>query len=143
MKFVADVMLGRLAKRLRLLGFDVSYDPASKDNDILRTALEQDRLILTRDRGLAARPLAKGAIMIESDALDDQVDQVTAIAAIPDAQALTRCSACNGLLEAIPRDEVRDLVPDHVFVGTDRFLRCQSCGKVYWKGSHVRHMGLS
>jgi uncharacterized protein with PIN domain len=58
MKFIADVMLGKLAKRMRLLGFDVLYDPAYEDNEVLRLALDHDRVILTRDAGLASRPLA-------------------------------------------------------------------------------------
>jgi hypothetical protein len=76
MNFIADAMLGSLAKRLRLLGFDVLYDHTLADNEVLRLALEQGRVILTRDTGLAARPLARNHVLIKSDHVDDQVQQV-------------------------------------------------------------------
>ena len=76
MKFIADVMLGRLAKRLRLRGFDVLYDRTLNDNEIIRLSLEQDRVILTRDKALSDRPLAKNHLFINSDLVQEQVEQV-------------------------------------------------------------------
>jgi uncharacterized protein with PIN domain len=140
MKFIADVMLGKLAKRMRLLGFDVLYDPAYEDNEVLRLALEQDRIILTRDAGLASRPLAKNHILIESDRVDEQLHQVAETSSLPATAMLTRCSACNTILSAPARDEVRDLVSIHVYEQHRDFLRCETCGRIYWKGTHVRNM---
>ena len=67
MKFIADVMLGKLAKRMRLMGFDVLYGSTCEDNEVLRLALDQGRIILTRDTGLASRPLAQNHLLIASD----------------------------------------------------------------------------
>jgi len=140
MKFIADVMLGKLAKRMRLLGFDVLYDPAYEDNEVLRLALDQDRIILTRDTGLASRPLAQNRILIESDRVDEQIQQVVETSSLPATAILTRCTACNTVLTAPARDEVRDLVSNHVYEQHRDFLRCETCGRIYWKGTHVRNM---
>jgi uncharacterized protein len=139
MKFIADVMLGRLAKRLRLLGYDVLYDPALDDNGLIRLSLEQHRLILTRDEALAARPLAANHLFINSDLVEEQLEQV--LSASPgDASPLTRCSRCNEPLAFLPRQEARDLVPPYVFENHETFLRCAVCGRIYWRGTHVRRM---
>jgi uncharacterized protein with PIN domain len=142
MKFIADVMLGRLAKRMRLAGFDVLYDRAYSDNDVIRISLEQDRVILTRDNGLAARPLAGNHLFIGSDKADEQFEQI--LRSFPEnarPDALSRCSRCNVRLAAAVKNEVRDLVPEHVYATMDSFSVCERCGRIYWKGSHVRKMG--
>jgi uncharacterized protein with PIN domain len=141
MKFIADVMLGRLAKRMRLAGFDVLYDRGLADNDVIRLSLEQERVILTRDAGLASRPLARNHLLIRSDRRDEQFRQVLrSFPAGPGTDVLTRCSRCNVRLTAADRNEVRDRVPEHVYATMDRFFACGQCGRIYWKGSHVRNM---
>jgi uncharacterized protein with PIN domain len=144
MKFIADVMLGKLAKRLRLLGIDVLYEPGFDDNEIIRLSLEQARIILTRGRSLSRRPLAAQHVLIESEQVQDQLEQVLAtFNALPDPVAfLTRCSLCNELLSIVSKQEVRDLVPAYVYDRTTRFLQCSSCGRIYWKGNHVRNLKL-
>ncbi len=141
MKFIADVMLGRLAKRLRLLGFDVLYDRTLDDNEIIRLSLQEDRVILTRDARLAARPLASHNIFVRSDGVREQIDQV--LSALPPDEVsvpLTRCSACNHQLTDAPKAEIRDRVPGYVYDKYPVFLRCLSCGRVYWRGTHVSRM---
>ena len=140
MKFVADVMLGKLAKRMRLMGFDVLYDSCCEDNEVLRLALDQGRIILTRDTGLASRPLAQGHLLITSDLIDEQLQQVLEAFSPSGEHALTRCSLCNEQLSVMDRKDARDLVPDHVAATVYEFWRCEHCGKVYWKGSHVKNM---
>ncbi len=141
MKFIADVMLGRLAKRLRLLGFDVLYDRTLDDNGIICLSLQEDRVILTRDTGLAARPLASRNIFVKSDDVREQIEQV--LSAIPPeggSVPLSRCSACNRPLTDAPKPEIRDSVPGYVYDKYHVFLRCMSCGRVYWRGTHVSRM---
>ncbi len=143
MKFIADVMLGRLVKRMRLLGYDVLYDRSFDDNEIIRCSLDQDRVILTRDIALANRPLASKHVLLESEDVGSQIDQVlAAFPTEPPAPTLSRCSACNEPLVAISREQARDMVPDHVFETHSAFLHCNSCGRVYWKGTHVQRMEL-
>ncbi len=140
MKFIADVMLGRLAKRMRLLGFDVLYDRSYDDNEVIRRSLDQNRVILTRDIALSKRPLAANCVLIKSDSVAKQLDQL--LATFPDEaqRPLTRCSVCNSQLALFSREEARDLVPDHVLEAHTEFLHCESCGRVFWKGTHVRRM---
>ena len=134
-------MLGRLAKRMRLLGIDVLYDGALDDNEIIRISLEQDRVILTRDTGLAARPLAGNHLFINSDRVQEQVDQVLSTFPL-ESLPLTRCSGCNEPLEPLDKRDARDLVPLYVYETQTEFLRCPDCGRIYWKGSHVRRMAI-
>ncbi len=141
MKFIADVMLGRLAKRMRLLGFDVLYDRKLDDNAVIRLSLEQDRVILTRDTALAARPLAARNIFVKSNDVREQVEQV--LSAVPPEETalpLTRCSACNHPLTDAAKAEIRDSVPGYVYDKYSVFLRCPSCTRVYWRGTHVNRM---
>jgi uncharacterized protein with PIN domain len=144
MKFIADVMLGRLAKRLRLRGFDVLYDRTLNDNEIIRLSLEQDRMILTRDTGLAARPLAKKhLLLVSADRVQEQMEQVLSRFPheMPDTP-LTRCSECNEPLDHIEREEVQDLVPHHVYERKDLFFSCPQCNRIYWHGTHVLRMAF-
>jgi len=134
-------MLGRLAKRLRLLGFDVLYDPTLDDNKIIHLALEQDRKILTRDTALSRRPLAANHLFITHDRIDGQLREVFALVLqCPVPRPLTRCSLCNTKLERIVRQEVRDRVPSHVYQTHTEFFQCPECGRIYWKGTHIQRM---
>jgi uncharacterized protein len=144
MKFIADVMLGRLAKRLRLLGHDVLYDRTLDDNAVIRISLEQDRIILTRDRGLSDRPLAGNHLFIEGD---DQASQVLQVLSFLDCSSpaerpepLTRCSACNSLLVPVIKRDVKDMVPDYVYQAYNEFFQCPGCRRMYWPGTHPERM---
>lgn len=141
MKFIADAMLGRLAKRMRLLGLDVLYDPELNDNEIIRLSLEQERVILTRDKALSARPLASKHLFMNSERVEEQWEQVRSsflLITLP----LTRCSECNEPIVPVSRQEVRDLVPQHVYEKIGDFLQCPRCGRIYWDGTHVKRMKL-
>ena len=143
MKFIADVMLGRLAKRMRLLGLDVLYDRTPNDNEIIGLSLEQDRVILTRDNALSDRPLAENHLFINSDFVQEQVEQV--LSSFPLEKRLdpfSRCSECNDPLDRITREEAQDLVPQHVYENNYLFLRCPRCKRTYWQGTHVMRMAI-
>jgi uncharacterized protein with PIN domain len=141
MKFIADAMLGKLAKRLRLLGHDVLYDAAFSDNDLIRLALEQDRTILTRDTVLASRPLAQRHLFIDSDHVDLQLRQVEDACSAEAAPApLSRCSICNGILAPVDKSTVCDRVPELVLRTAPAFFQCRACERIYWEGSHVKNM---
>ncbi|HEX9020922.1 MAG TPA: Mut7-C RNAse domain-containing protein [Nitrospirota bacterium] len=143
MKFIADAMLGRLAKRLRLLGFDVFYDALLSDNEVIRLSLEDDRVILTRNAALSARPLAANHLFIPSDFVQEQVSQVLSAFRLQTlSRPLTRCSECNEPLVSIAKPDARDLVPQHVYDTHEMFLRCARCGRIYWEGTHVKRMAL-
>jgi uncharacterized protein with PIN domain len=137
MKFIADAMLGRLAKWLRLSGFDVLYYPDISDRQVIKIAREQERTILTRDTRMLQCKGAKNAVFIQSDHVSEQLLEMKNMLDFSDPELAERCVVCNGRLQRVEdRDEVKALVPDYVYHNYGSFTRCGSCGKVYWKGSH-------
>jgi hypothetical protein len=141
MKFIADVMLGRLATWLRLLGHDVLYDRSLNDRQILRLAQEQGRTIITRDTGLIRNRAARDSIFITSDHIVDQLAEMQRHLGCLNRVPRGRCARCNGELEDRGRtDDIREIVPDYIFHSHEQFLQCRICGNVYWEGSHYRHM---
>lgn len=131
---LVDAMLGRLAKWLRLAGYDAVYWRDGSDEALIDRALAEGRVIVTRDRQLAGRRRVK-ALLIARETLDEQISEArAALGGLP--QPFTRCPECNGALVDLPRQAARDLVPLYVWHTQTEFRRCPDCGRVYWKGSH-------
>ena len=107
MKFIVDGMLGRLAKWLRILGYDTAYFPHLDDNQLVRLARAEGRLLLTRDRGLAHRRGLQ-RLLIESDHLEEQLGQVLAELTLTGGQPFSRCPVCNTLLQKV--EKLNDLM---------------------------------
>ncbi len=128
-RFIVERTLGRLARWLRLLGWDARLvekaPPAGRPGWV----------VLSRRRALANRP---GVLIIESDTLQDQLAQVlNEIAAEPSPDKFfTRCLDCNQPVVLISKDEAMGQAPEHVLHTSPRFTRCPQCGKVFWPGSH-------
>jgi uncharacterized protein with PIN domain len=135
MKLLADAMLGRLAKWLRMLGYDTTYVADTDSYAVLRSARAEGRLILTRDRELATRKGVRG-LFIDSDALEEQLEQVYLTLGAPEEPALPRCSICNQPLHDLPRQLVVSRVPPFIYKKHERFKACPECHRVYWRGSH-------
>jgi uncharacterized protein with PIN domain len=139
---IADGMLGRLAKTLRMLGFDVAYDPFIADDELIRRAKGERRVLLTRDTGVVRRRGLPRHVFVASDHVGEQLAQVAQELGLrldKDA-AFTRCTVCNAELDAVTKDLVRDDVPPYVFATQERFARCRGCGRIYWRGTHVERM---
>jgi uncharacterized protein len=134
-KFAADEMLGSLARWLRMMGYDTSYERDRKDSAVLQRAKKDMRILLTRDWELSQRAGDMG-LYIESDDLDGQLRQVIEKFHLEITVAMDRCTACNGDLEKVPKETVVNLVPKGTYEANEEFYRCRSCGKLYWKGSH-------
>jgi uncharacterized protein with PIN domain len=139
MALLADAMLGKLAKWLRLLGYDTAYDPGWDDATIVRLSRAQSRVVLTRDRQLAKRRGLR-ALFVSGDTLAEQMAQVLEELHLPPAQAGTRCSVCNTLLEPMEKEEVASRVPPFVYDTQQVFHRCPSCDRIYWPGGHWSRM---
>jgi uncharacterized protein len=141
-RFFADAMLGKLAAWLRAAGCDVAYSRDIGDDDLIRRAKEEERLILTRDTLLARRRWAReNHFLVEGDRWRDQLRQVTAAFGIdPFAGFLTRCLRCNEPLAGAASESVERLVPPYVRSVTDLFRECPACGRVYWPGTHRERM---
>jgi len=134
-----DGMLGRLARWLRLLGYDAAYDREASDHALVRRARAESRVLLTRDRRLAARQGVQ-ALLIISEHLDEQVHQVRQALGPPPDPPLSRCPACNTPLLPTAREAVRDRVPPYVWRRQREFRLCPGCHRVYWPGTHVERI---
>ena len=137
-RFVADSMLGRLARWLRAFGYDVFYDPFLDDRGVVACARERGAIALTRDTGFP-KPSDVRIILVNSDHIAEQlayvVDQVPLD--LSEARPLTRCTICNGTLVSATRDEVWDRIPPFIYLTNETYVRCPGCSRVYWEGSHA------
>ena len=136
MKFIVDHMLGKLAKYLRFLGYDTYY-PSGRmsDEEIMKIAAREDRVLLTRDKELARR---SGGIYIESDNYEEQIRFVIRKFNLNGDNMLSRCSVCNVPLKKVNKEEVKGKVPPYVYEHNDEFYMCPKCGRIYWYGSHTK-----
>lgn len=140
-RFVLDVHLGRLARYLRLLGFDSAYANDRSDDALLAMSRNENRILLTRDVGLLERAaLVHGGFLHETDPRR-QVREVLDRFRIQDRIApLTRCARCNGLIGPATPALARGHVPGGVLREHRRFSRCHDCGQVYWPGGHLTRL---
>lgn len=140
-RFLADAMLGRLARWLRTLGFDTFYDPAVHDPELVALAAAEGRVLLTRDRHLVEHLRPQRALLITHDTPLDQLREVVTACGLTEPAALfSRCAMCNGVLRPATPDEVATLVPEASRAQPGPVARCPGCGRVYWEGSHTRRM---
>ncbi len=141
-KFIADVMLGRLAKWLRILGYDTMYSSSLGKDELVEAALGEGRLLLTRRADLGGTRDMPSPVFVESNDVDEQLKQVIRECnlLIDPGTMLSLCLKCNHSLEEASKDAVEGLVPDHVLHTAERFSRCPICREIYWKGSHVSRM---
>lgn len=141
-KLFADAMLGALARWLRALDLDVAYDPSLDDPALVDFSVAEGRTILTRDRRLTERRLARNHILIQSDDVAEQVRQVLetlGIAPEP-GRLLGRCLRCNQPLVDIDAEAARAWVPPWVARTQEEFRICPECGRIYWPGTHASRM---
>jgi uncharacterized protein with PIN domain len=144
-RFAVDWMLGRLARWLRVLGHDVAWGPHLRRRTLVLCARREGRLLVTRDTRLLRDPTLPPHLFVRSDRFRDQLRELAA--AVPllggDADApepFSRCLDCNRVLDELPREAARAVVPPYVFATSPRFRRCAGCGRVYWPATHHVHM---
>jgi uncharacterized protein with PIN domain len=139
--FVADVHLGKLARHLRLLGFDVAYRNDLSDREIVQIALEQGRVILTRDRRLLFNRRIIHACFVRSDDPVTQTGEVLRRYDLRRAIApFHRCLKCNGSIEPVAKTQVLERLLPRTRKYYDTFYRCRCCGRVYWQGPHYEDL---
>lgn len=138
-RLLADAMLGKLAKWLRLLGYDTAYNPAWDDAEIVRVARAEGRVVATSDRGLAGRRGIR-TLLITSVQLQEQMTQVMTELSLPPAEAGSRCSVCNSVLEPVAKSDLARRVPKYVYDTQEVFRRCPNCDRIYWPGGHWARM---
>jgi len=141
LRFLADGMLGTLARWLRILGYDTLFVADQPDGSLVRLARMENRVILTRDHELAHRRGVK-AVLIESEILEDQLAQLRRELGIDDHRAFSRCPVCNALLQPADRATVEAQVPAYILQTQTEFRRCPGCHRIYWPGSHWNNMQM-
>jgi uncharacterized protein len=140
-RFVLDVHLGTLARRLRLVGIDVAYANDRDDDALIEQANAERRVLLTQDRGLLRRRRLWLGAYVRGAQPDDQLRDVLDRFAPPLAP-WTRCTACNGLLSPASKADVERLLQPGTRRTYDAFSRCPACGQVYWRGAHSERLEL-
>ncbi len=143
-RFVVDVNAGRLAKWLRILGYDALYIPDVDDDELLRVALRERRVLLTRDSRLMERRLITTgqlpALFVRDDDVRGQLRQVIAAFHLDDPGPLTLCIRCNIPLAPAEKAAIEGRVPEYVLATQSEFMECPSCKRIYWQGTHWANM---
>jgi uncharacterized protein with PIN domain len=140
-KFVLDVHLGKLAKYMRMLGFDTLYETNYTDEQIVEIASKEKRTILTKDLGILKRNGVTHGYWVRSKNSEEQVKEIIERFDLRnEIKELTRCLECNGLLQKVEKEKVLNRLPEKVKQYQEEFFRCSNCDKIYWKGSHHSEM---
>jgi len=143
MRFIVDMMLGRLARWLRLYGYYTLYG-IKEDDEILQTAFRENLVLITRDVVLAKRAEKLGVrvFLLHSTSIEDQIRELRELGVefgelFP---ANARCPKCNGVILPVSREVVKDKVPPNVYERYEEFYVCKQCGQIYWPGKQWEEM---
>lgn len=140
-RFLADVQLGTLAKYLRLSGFDTFYWNENIAGGIIELALTEKRVLLTRNIQLLKNKSVTHGYWVRSQKLAEQLREViTRFDLENQIHLFTRCLECNGLLAAVPKEEILTLLLPKTRLYYNDFMKCPGCGRIYWQGSHWERM---
>ena len=141
---IADAMLGKLARYLRMLGIDIIYKSDYADDEIIERAVSENRWVLTRDTLLVKRRgFARGKIkfiFINDDSVQKQLQQIFQYFKLNKHPNFSRCIVCNSELAKVDKKDVKHKVPEYVFLTQEHFYKCSICNKIYWSGTHVENM---
>jgi hypothetical protein len=141
LKFIADVHLGKLARHLRLLGFDTYFERSIDDNEIISKSLSENRIILTRDKQmLSNKRIIQGYGILSSDPREQLREVMAGFDIRDNLKPFSRCMDCNGLIESVSKESVSVYLQPKTRQYYDEFFKCQVCGKIYWEGSHYDNM---
>ena len=142
MKFLVDRMLGKLAKDLRLLGYDTLYFKGEGPLELIDLGRRERRVILTRNTRLSPKRPEDQIVQITEDRPALQLRQLISGNRIQfeEGRLFSRCLLCNAVLEGVSRQEVEGRVPDFIFHQRKEFVRCPQCQKIYWRGTHQENM---
>jgi uncharacterized protein len=140
-RFILDVHLGKLAKLLRLFGFDTICNPDFDDMDIIRFSVSDSRMILTRDKELLMNSRIAEGLRILSQDPDEQLREVfRGLALKGHINPFIRCMECNTLVEKVMKEDIADKVLPATLKFYFEFKKCPGCGNIYWEGSHYERM---
>jgi len=140
-RFVLDCHLGRLARYMRMLGFDCLFSGHCSDRRLVEISVQQQRILLTRDLDLLKRKALTHAYYVRATRPLKQLEEVVHRLQLQNSFApFSRCTVCNGSLRKVTRDEVWSQIPPRSRLNFTQYCRCDGCGRIYWKGSHYDRM---
>lgn len=140
-RFVADGHVGKLARFLRMLGFDTLYRNDFEDEELVELSVKEGRVLLTQDRTLLKRKeITRGYLVQESDPHRQLEGILSHFNLHRSIRPFARCTLCNTPLEFVPKGAVLDRLPPKVREFYEEFWTCSSCQRIYWKGTHYEHM---
>ena len=136
MRFIITKELGKLARWLRIIGFDTIYCKNVDSGALIIQALRDDRTIVTRCKN--THHLERCTVVVNSNRLSYQLKELIEQLnlQIDEKTMFTRCTLCNGVLGSVNKEEVKEKIPQHVYGSQGKFTRCSDCHKIYWQGSH-------
>ena len=138
-RFIADVHLGKLAKLLRMLGFDTLYSNVYTSDALITLALEQERILLTKNQALHHNDGVQ-VFLITHETPEIQLQQVLQHFNLKEFHPFSRCIVCNGLLQPVVKEKILSRLQQNTAKYFDEFWQCDNCGRIYWKGSHYERM---
>jgi uncharacterized protein len=142
--FLADGMLGKLARWLRMLGQDVVYSTQMSDNEMLDLAKAECRVLLTKDFELFKRAISRGlaAFYVEGKTESDRLAEVSKRYGLPLSVDMdtSHCPICNTRLQAVPKEQLKEELEKNTYTYYDKFWKCPNCGQVYWQGAHWKQI---
>ena len=138
-------MLGNIAKKLRLMGFDSEYYSDKSDDDILKIIQTQNRILVTKDEELSSRAKKNHGqvILLTKNNESEQFLEIKKHLNIENFSIdvnVTRCTLCNGKLISINKNEILDQIPTKIQDNQEKFWKCKECKKIYWEGTHIMHL---
>ena len=140
MKFVADGMLGKLSRWLRMMGHDVKYSAVLSDDELMAVAKTEERVLLTRDLELYQRCVSKGieAFYVEGTNEPERLAELADRFKFPLEinLAASHCPKCNSQLRSVPKETIADKVEPKTYTHYNEFWQCPDCGQIYWQGAH-------
>jgi uncharacterized protein with PIN domain len=140
-RFVLDTHLGKLARHLRLAGFDCLYRNDYRDSELITAALAERRIILTRDKGLLKQRLVTHGYFVRRTESEEQLREVVRAFQLEAAlRPFSRCRECNAELHDVPKAQVLARLPEKVRAAYERFQLCPGCGRIYWEGTHYARL---
>ncbi len=143
--FAVDAMLGKLAKKLRLLGYDTIYSSDIDDDELIRLAKDENRIIISKDVQLVNRAIKKQIVTVlvtKSNEIEQfhQINENLKLGKFIIEGNKSRCPLCNGFLMKIEKKLVQGQIPSGVLQNTDKYWKCEKCKKIYWEGTHIRNL---